>query len=229
MYNKMVKKCLILLIALSYCLIDGGSATTNTGSCADGADKNCGQCLFSLCVMCWGMYADNNGICQAPTVKIDNCMVYYTATECLICKLGYKDVSNVCKKLSVANCVEEETIGTCTACYRYFLDSGKCEQACPSDCLNCTITSIETTCDNCQGGYAWTTSDSSLLLGEKHQCKQQSDPLNNCYSKSSKCVTCLPGGYVSSKSTEEMKCTGGESNASVMAIIISALLSFLSL
>lgn len=226
----MIKKCLILLIALSACMADTTTtAVANTLKCADGADKNCGMCVASKCVLCWEMYPDTNGICQAPTTKVANCQTYSTAALCSSCESGYTLVSKACVKNTVANCSYELVAGTCTSCNGYSILAGKCDKACPSNCSTCAMTGSATVCAACNAGYTMTASLTSLAAGQLGDCKKSSSPLDNCTALLTKCITCFPGGYVSSKAADAMTCSGGSASAPIMAAMVSALFAFLSL
>lgn len=225
----MIKKCLILLIALSACMADTDTtATANTLKCADGADENCGQCTASKCTTCWEMYPDTNGICQAPTTKVANCQVYASATLCAGCETGYTLVSKACVKNTVANCAYELVAGTCTLCNGYSVLAGKCDKACPSNCKTCAVSGTAAVCAQCNDGYKLTASLTSLATGQLGDCEKAASPLDNCVALVSKCVSCFPGGYVNSKSTDAMTCKGGNHD-SIIAVMVSALFAFLSL
>lgn len=84
------------------------------------ADEYCLRCVTNgdtqNCASCAESYAAD-GICTAPTTKIDNCWDYETATTCLNCKLGYQlnTAKTACTEITIDNC-ERVSDGKCVQC-----------------------------------------------------------------------------------------------------------------
>ena len=203
------------------------TATKNTGKCSEGLDKNCGQCVLGKCTMCWDMYADTDGICQKPTTTIENCETYLTATTCKSCKLGYKlSTDTTCVKNTNENCLVE-VADKCTICDGYSISTtGKCETKCPDNCRVCIVSGDSSICSTCIPGHYITTSLTDLFGGNVGTCKKADGDLGNCVSLANKCVNCFTGGYVKSKSGEDMRCEGGKFSM-ILAAMVSGLMSFL--
>lgn len=202
------------------------TVSKNTGKCSEGADKNCGQCTAGRCTVCWGMYPDSDGICQKPEKEIANCQTYLTSTTCSSCKSGYTLSNFTCVEITIPNCLIEIN-GKCTFCDGYSINGeGKCEKKCSDNCGICTVSESASICITCMAGFNLTTSLSDLFSSKLGSCEKGKGNLENCTSVFEKCITCLPEGYVVSKSGEDMRCEGGKFSM-IFASVISGLLSVL--
>ena len=196
----------------------------------DNQKENCERynATNSTCTGCATDFFVSSGSCVAVgETKIENCMVYETATTCKSCSSGYYLKDNACPKLeTVANCYAHSNI-KCDACAAgYILNSGLNavvevnsslldtlalgSQETPSmsssnsmsvcqkhDVTNC---SVFETFDKC------TTCNSMYMVTPEFKCQYYpEDPIAHCakYSNATTCTECLSTHFLSGNTCEE--------------------------
>ena len=91
---------------------------------ADSVKENCERYdqLNSACVSCEENYFISSGSCvPVGDVKVDNCMVYSSATACQTCNSGYYLNGTSCDEITtVANCYAHTAI-KCDSCLSGFI------------------------------------------------------------------------------------------------------------
>ena len=191
----------MLLIATTF------AADATAKDCTTAADKMCGACLKATgCTMCWESYPKNK-ICTAVTTKVENCLIYSSATECSGCNEGYTLDNKKCTKTAaptIKNCATESK-GVCSSCTGFDLaaDGKSCTQtACKLD--NCEACGKKNgnaqTCAKCKNGY---------YINDKSVCVAKPSGMEKCIvSTAGKCISCMPKSYVSTFTSDtDFRCS----------------------
>ena len=149
---------------------------------ADSVKENCERYdqLNSACVSCEENYFISSGSCvPVGDVKVDNCMVYSSATACQTCNSGYYLNGTSCDEITtVANCYAHTAI-KCDSCLSGFiLNAGLNSEVTVNSSLNNSIAS---------GGYS-----SPIMNTVNTQSVCQAEDVTNCttFETFDKCSVC---------------------------------------
>lgn len=139
-----------------------------------------------------GLFLSNNAQVCVVTSTVIGCLTYSNQTTCAVCQSGFALTNGLCAFLQ--NCVSVSDAGICTTCATgyYSNSAGICVQV-SLLIANCQIYSSNSTCRQCNFGYALSSDFSTCFSAS--QVSQQVD--SNCVSSSvnngQQCAICSEG------------------------------------
>ena len=181
-------------------------ANTLAISCKDGKDTNCLKCQSDKCTICKDSYPDPDGICQAPSTKIEGCHVYASPNTCMRCTEGYSLTDDSCKQNNDEECRQESPDGTCLVCDGFVTESdGTCGEYCEYGCKFCSGSS----CKQCYEGLVPVKSWKYAFVKVYKECQEGNGLLAYCVSEDFKCTECIDETHLISKSGQPLECGYG--------------------
>lgn len=232
MYKLVALALVAASIATQTATTTGTTTTTTTTTARTAAYPNDEYCLAgasSKCTTCAYSYLDANGICQPPTSKLNNCIIYSNATTCTACDEGYNLVNNACQAITIADCLAvtttttaatgttaATTTTTCTVCNNKKLPAnGTCANGTACNLSNCDVCASSTRCARCSEKYAVSTDGTCI-----------SEAVANCrIGTATACTTCDLGYYNNATSCKD---SSVQDSTYIMSAIV-ALLAFVKL
>ena len=202
------KLATILLITIYFPSIAHSLPDTSL-SCAFGKDKSCGSCVMAHCTLCFDKYPNYQGICQAPSISIDNCLSYLNKNTCAKCKDGYfLTDGKTCTQTILTSCLDEIE-GKCTKCHGFEIDSdGQCDlnKKCDENCKMCFTVDDKQRCSECHDKY--TLVRNKTMFGLSIKCHKTGWSRQGCkHMIANSCVECHQGFYVDSDFERRGECS----------------------
>ena len=175
-YDLFADKCVLCedgysITAEGYLCSESNLFIFTNDTCMDYYDKG-------KCMRCYTGFVLEEDKCVklAEDRRIDNCEIYISEDECEICKEGYHNEGDFCKKANAANCKTYESVDECSTCPENHVltvvSPGRVD--CTEVLLeNCELTSLEnaTRCALCNSGF---------YLDKDYQCQEVTQTVEFC-------------------------------------------------
>lgn len=176
-------------------------------SCLSFNDQYCGACADEKCSLCYNSFKNIFGVCEEPQSDIEGCLEYSSLLDCQNCKLGYYEMNGKCIKITIPNCLKQDSVTKkCLQCdSSLLLPNGYCDvdyDCSIKGCQSCSLgTFSNEQCQKCNDGYIlkrYATTNSKSI---QHNCQLNEYKYGEgCEMISGdKCIKCKYGYYVSGK------------------------------